>query len=121
MIKVTQKRLNKLNTDKMSDIANLGFKNKYNNEPFNHKPAKLDKLDKSNTVDLRALFKDMENLYSIYSDKVTSKIPIYNIGGLEKARNNSFPWFKPMCTMCNLMIEYPKKKAIKFQVKQIFK
>ena len=48
---------------------------------------------------------------------MSNKIPIYNIGGIEKSRScAAFPWWKPVCTMCNMAIEYPIKKAIKYQV-----
>jgi len=115
-IKVTQKRLNKLNYDKLGEIANLGFKSKYNGKTYNKN--KVEKLNnKDSTTEMRALFKDMENLYAAYSDKLSNKIPIYDIAGIEKARNSGFSWFKPVCTLCNMMIEYPIKKAIKYHEK----
>ena len=70
-MKVTQKRLNKLNSDKMSEISNLGFKNTYlaKEAAKNKASTKLDKVDRASAVDLKALFQEMDSLYSVYGNR----------------------------------------------------
>ena len=56
------------------------------------------------SLDLQSLMAELDILYRQFNNSVGyNKIPIYNVkNGLNeipKARNMTFPWWKPVCTL----------------------
>jgi len=64
------------------------------------------------SLDLQSLMAELDILYRQFNNSVGyNKIPIYNVkNGLNeipKARNMTFPWWKPVCTLAQ-MVDYPR-------------
>ena len=106
----TQRKLNKLTVAKQQETVELVSKVAKPNQLVINKVERKKKQSKE--IDLKALLKDMDSLYGSYAEKNVSKIPVYNLN-VEKTRSSMFGWWKPICTLFN-MLDYPAKKAITF-------
>jgi len=74
-------------------------------------------------LDMGSLMKELDVLYQRYNESSIglTKVPIYNVQNvykdIPKTRNIPFPWWKPMCTLAQ-MVDFPKKYAVTFAEKE---
>jgi len=71
-----------------------------------------------NTVDtgltLKTLMSELDILYQRYNGNAIglSKVPIYNVcNDIQKTRNMTFPWWKPICTLAQ-MVDFPRHLSV---------
>jgi len=68
-------------------------------------------------LNLKTLMAELDVLYQRYNDSSVglTKVPIYNVQNvgneIPKTRNMTFPWWKPMCTLAE-MVDFPKHLAV---------
>jgi len=69
-------------------------------------------------LDLKQLMRDLDLLYQQYSfgGAHYNKVPIYSVAmngdkEIPRTRNAPFPWWRPMCTLAN-MVDMPQKNAL---------
>ena len=114
----TQKRLVRLNHEKIRQTSQLvSTVTKPNQVPQSGNKMEVTKKESGCTfVDLKALMREMDSLYNIYSCKTKiNKVPVYdNLLPVEKTRNSMFGWWKPICTLLQ-MLDFPVRKAITFE------
>merc|ERR1711915_571988 len=114
----THGSLNELGNKKASEAEktmNL-FKGKNYEE---NKEAAKPKKDAANFFEMKRMMKELETLYSQYNEAnfAYNKVPIYSINSnftsqdILKGRNTFFPWWKPMCTL-NQLIDLPKLNPV---------
>eukprot|EP00091_Calanus_sinicus_P022225 TRINITY_DN693_c0_g1_i1.p1 TRINITY_DN693_c0_g1~~TRINITY_DN693_c0_g1_i1.p1 ORF type:complete len:169 (+),score=56.01 TRINITY_DN693_c0_g1_i1:598-1104(+) len=69
------------------------------------------------SLNLKTLMAELDVLYQRYNDSSIglTKVPIYNVQNvgheIPKSRNMTFPWWKPMCTLAE-MVDFPKHLAV---------
>jgi len=66
---------------------------------------------------LKSLMTELDILYQRYNGNALglSKVPIYNVhnvcNDIQKTRNMTFPWWKPICTLAQ-MVDFPKHISV---------
>jgi len=66
-------------------------------------------------LNLKTLMAELDILYQRYNGNTVglTKVPIYNVqcNEIPKARNAAFPWWKPICTLAQ-MVDFPRHLAV---------
>ena len=118
----TQHRLSKLNQEKIQETSQLVSKNSRPQQIIAAGYNLEDKKEISTLVDLKALMRDLDGLYNMYSIKKgnRSKVPVYNnLVGLSKkmCQTSHFDLWKPICSLLS-MIDFPARRAITYKEKE---
>merc|ERR1712098_1011484 len=106
----THGSLNELGNRKASEAEKTMNLFKGKNSEENKEAAKPQK-DAANFFEMKRMMKELETLYSQYNEAnfAYNKVPIYSINSnftsqnILKGRNTFFPWWKPMCTLNQLI------------------
>jgi len=112
-IDATHKKLNDLGDEKMKETLKAA-------EYLTFEDEKTEPETKPEAcLDLKPLMKELDILYQRYNESATglTKVPIYNVqsvfNDIPKPRNIPFPWWKPVCTLAQ-MVDFPRKHAVTF-------
>jgi len=112
-IDATHKKLNDLGNEKMKETLKAA-------EYLTFEDEKIEPETKPEAcLDLKPLMKELDILYQRYNESATglTKVPIYNVqsvfNDIPKPRNIPFPWWKPVCTLAQ-MVDFPRKHAVTF-------
>jgi len=119
-IDATHKKLNDLGNEKMKETVKAA-KCLTPEAELNESEPKNDckTVDTNTCLNLKTLMKELDVLYQRYNDSSVglTKVPIYNVqsvhSDIPKTRNMPFPWWKPICTLAQ-MVEFPRKNAVTF-------
>jgi len=113
-IDATHSKLNDLGNEKLKETTVVAMS--LTPEGFK---AETEGKNDCNTVDtclnLKTLMAELDILYQRYNGNAIglSKVPIYNVqcNAIPKTRNMTFPWWKPICTLAQ-MVDFPKHLAV---------
>merc|ERR1719167_1859930 len=97
-----KKKLTRLTQDKLNEtdaiLPGIGSSDK-KEKKCNEKSSKV--------IDLKTLMKELDIIYNVYNNRMITKVPVYgDLLDIEKRRNSSFSWWKPICTLMKMM-DYP--------------
>ena len=118
----TQHRLSKLNQEKIQETSQLVSRNSRPQQIIAAGYNLEGKKEISTLVDLKALMRDLDGLYNMYSIKGgnRSKVPVYNnlVGSSKKmCQTSHFDLWKPICSLLS-MIDFPARRAITYKEKE---
>jgi len=115
-IDVTHTKLNDLGNEKLKETTKaatfLTPEGEKTEQEFKNDCKAVDTC-----LNLKTLMAELDVLYQRYNDSSVglTKVPIYNVQNvgneIPKTRNMTFPWWKPMCTLAE-MVDFPKHLAV---------